>query len=253
MTYEPVGGISVPIQGARTRPANRSGVGKGNDMKLLSKKKPAGTGRAPAKPVFRLPELVRESAMLASLSPRLMRVYLNGSMEGDFRERLWVATSAVNRCRYCSYMHQNWARLEGVSDEEIRNLEHLDLDRLDRRMHMAAEFAEDWVRKNFGSVEPDIDRRFRDTFLTCEREDIRAVIRLANFANRASNTFDAFLGRLGGKPIAGSRFVDEVAISALVGGAVVGVTPALMAMRRKGPVGLFREFRAFSRRFSPPS
>ena len=44
------------------------------------------------------------------------------SVPADFRERLMLAVTAVNGCRYCSYFHARQALRAGVPDEQLQSL-----------------------------------------------------------------------------------------------------------------------------------
>jgi AhpD family alkylhydroperoxidase len=44
------------------------------------------------------------------------------TISAAFRERLMLAVSAVNGCRYCSFVHAQQALKAGLSDPEVRAL-----------------------------------------------------------------------------------------------------------------------------------
>ena len=53
---------------------------------------------------------------------RLREINDEGLISPDFRERLMLAVTAVNGCRYCSYAHTRAALKGGLSREEISGL-----------------------------------------------------------------------------------------------------------------------------------
>ena len=59
--------------------------------------------------------------------PLQNRAQIRRAMQGDlvsfpFRERLMLAVTAVNGCRYCTYYHAQEALKAGLPDEELQKL-----------------------------------------------------------------------------------------------------------------------------------
>ncbi len=59
-------------------------------------------------------------------------------------------------------------------------------------------------------------------YSAAERDDLDLVTTLMTVANRSANTFDALLARLRGRPVPGSRLLDELLIAT---GVAVSVPP----------------------------
>ena len=53
---------------------------------------------------------------------RLREITRNNLISPAFRERLMLAVTAVNGCRYCSYFHAKQALKSGITTEEIKQL-----------------------------------------------------------------------------------------------------------------------------------
>ena len=55
----------------------------------------------------------------------LKRVQMEpGPIPNKYRELIGVAISAVTKCRYCSYFHTEFARLNGATEAEIEDAVH---------------------------------------------------------------------------------------------------------------------------------
>ncbi len=69
-----------------------------------------------------------------------------------------------------------------------------------------------------------------------ERDDLDLVTTVMTIANRSANTFDALLARLSGRPVSGSRLLDELLIGTAVALSVPPVA-AYVALARRQSVG----------------
>ena len=124
----------------------------------------------------------------------LRDAHRSGRISKAFAERIMLAVTAVNGCRYCSYGHTRAALAAGVPGEDIRNMAEGEPD----------EFA--W-------------RRLVEVYGEDRARDISAYIRMITIGNLFGNTFDAFLSRLKFKPAPDSNLLQELAV--LVGGILV--------------------------------
>jgi AhpD family alkylhydroperoxidase len=62
-------------------------------------------------------------------------------MEPALREQAMLTVARTNGCRYCSYIHQEWAVRSNVSDDEIAQLEGADPATFDRARWSALVYA----------------------------------------------------------------------------------------------------------------
>jgi hypothetical protein len=104
--------------------------------------------------------------------------------------------------------------IEGASEQQLANVEQGNTSRFDARTQVALAFVQELVAKRFGKVSAATQRAMDAHFSSEEIEEIALVARVMDFANRSSNTFDALISRLGGKPAAGANPADEVVMSA---------------------------------------
>jgi AhpD family alkylhydroperoxidase len=114
----------------------------------------------------------------------------------SFGEKIMLAVTQVNDCRYCSYVHTRKALNAGVSEVEVRSLldgvfEHSPSDQL-----IALAFAQHYAVSE-GHPEAQALRELERTYGSESATVILAYIRIIFFANLAGNTLDKFLYHLG--------------------------------------------------------
>jgi AhpD family alkylhydroperoxidase len=186
---------------------------------------------------------------LVSHVGELVGAYLGDEIDPQIREEVLTAVSFENACRWCSFMHSEWAMELGVDSEELEHIERLNPSGVPFERWAAALFARHRAAQGFGPMPADFEAEASELFGERHRDLIEALARMISVANGVSNTFDAFLARLDGKPLPGSRLRDELFFSALFAAAAPWAAIALAVMRGEGPLELREKFADFSRRF----
>jgi len=135
---------------------------------------------------------------------RTNRAAVQSAMSGKtlspaFRERIILAVTAVNRCRYCSFVHTRAALKSGVSQEEVQGL----FDGVFDGEPEEARVAQHWAETR-GNPDPEVTDRFKAAYSPEMAEGIYAVMRMINLNNLFGNTVDRVLhalsfGLLGGQ------------------------------------------------------
>jgi AhpD family alkylhydroperoxidase len=133
-----------------------------------------------------------------------IRTLMDGeTLDPAFRERLMLAVTAVNACRYCSYAHSRRALEEGISPAEIEALAQGAFDGCPPEQVEALCYAQHWAESN---GHPDPAARLRVLELYGERKlaAMELALRMIRAGNLWGNTLDWFLyhlsfGRWGGK------------------------------------------------------
>ena len=133
-----------------------------------------------------------------------------------------LAVAQANACRLCTLAHRRWALAEGVTDAELAALENQDPDRFDRRTWAAIAWADARARASLGPVPAEFEDELARYYSAAERDDLDLVTTVMTVANRSANTFDALLARLRGRPVPGSRLLDELLIAT---GVAVSIPP----------------------------
>ena len=119
-----------------------------------------------------------------------------------FRERLILAVTAVNQCRYCAFVHTRAALKSGVSKEEVTGLFSGVFENIPEAERVAVLYAQHWAETK-GNPEADAVARLDEAYPPETVAAINATITLINFNNLCGNTFDRTLhllsfGLLGG-------------------------------------------------------
>lgn len=132
---------------------------------------------------------------------KIIGILRGKTIDPGFRERLMLAVTAVNDCRYCSFVHTRQALREGVSREEIAGLYDGHIEQLPENEQTALLYAQHWVEMA-GAPEEDLKEKLRSEYGEDMADRIETAIRLINWNNLSGNTFDWLLytvsfGRLG--------------------------------------------------------
>ncbi|BBX30112.1 carboxymuconolactone decarboxylase family protein [Mycolicibacterium alvei] len=166
-------------------------------------------------------------------------------MDPAFREEVMLTVARTNGCRYCSFVHQEWAIRAGVSDEEIAQLEGTDPAHFDRARWSALVYARSLAESNFQSVPAEVLADVGKHHSRGEQRNVEAVALVMHIVNRSANTMDALASRLRGVP-ASESIPAEIAITAALFAVGPVIVPVLSLILRKSPLRLLREFRAFT-------
>ncbi len=132
-----------------------------------------------------------------------------------FGEKIMLAVTAVNGCRYCSYGHARAALASGVSQEEVNLLLGGEIGHVSPDEAPALFFAQHYAESG-DYPDPEMVQKLVETYGQEKARDILAHIRMITFGNLSGNTFDALLSRLRGRPAEGSSLGSELATLALL-------------------------------------
>ena len=139
----------------------------------------------------------------------LWAIYRRRRLEPRFREEIMLAAAGADSSRQCSFAHREWARAEGLSEEELAALEGLEFDAIDERKWAAFAWAQAYARNDFGDIPVDVAANFRHHFDAQERADIELAARTMYWLNETSNSVDAFLDRVKRELIPGKHEVHR--------------------------------------------
>lgn len=175
------------------------------------------------KRVFTPQTLATSIAAIAKDLPRVPKLFHPDAISPAFREKLFLAVTSVNKCRYCTWMHTEIAGDSGVDAAQVAALLNSSVD---------AEFGDEKEALVYAVHFAETERnptKTRTGRLIAKYGEAKAAqivqyLNLIYFANLSGNTFDAFLDRMeGGSPTTGN-VAFEAAFSALA-------APALLAVR----------------------
>jgi AhpD family alkylhydroperoxidase len=118
-----------------------------------------------------------------------------GLISPAFRERLMLAVTAVNGCRYCSYFHSRQALKSGISTEEIRELLAGDVANCPQDEAVAVAYAQHWAESN-AHPEPEAVERLQQTYGPGKAESVHLILRMIRMANLLGNSWDYLIYRI---------------------------------------------------------
>lgn len=187
--------------------------------------------KAFAKRTFDFPQLARSLGSAVTHLPALARGLARPATSPALREKVMLGVTAVNDCRYCSWVHTGLALQNGVDLDELGHLLDAatfgDVQGRDATAILFAKHFADTAREPSPEAQAALAREFTPR----EREEIMAYIHAIWFANLAGNSADAWLARLKGIKVDGGHPLAE-AIAAVVAAPVLG---AIALQSRRSP------------------
>lgn len=141
----------------------------------------------------------------------LRRAARAGRVSKAFAEKIMLAVTRVNGCRFCAYGHTRAALAAGVSETELQKIMSGELGDFPEREAVALTFAQHYAES---SCQPDpvACQRVVAYYGSETAGDFLTYIRMITFGNLYGNTFDALLSRLGGRPASGSSLWGELGV-----------------------------------------
>jgi AhpD family alkylhydroperoxidase len=109
-----------------------------------------------------------------------------------FRERLMLAVTAVNGCRYCSYFHARQALQSGIESDEINRLLAGDVAGCPVEEAVAVLYAQHWAESN-AHPDPEAVLRLQQTYGAEKAGAINVLLHIIRLGNLLGNTWDFLL------------------------------------------------------------
>ncbi len=106
-----------------------------------------------------------------------------------FRERLMLAVTGVNGCRYCSYFHTKQALKSGVGPVEISRLLEGDVADCPGDEAAAVLFAQHWAESN-ARPDPETVQKLREAYGPEKARIITTYLHMVRTGNLLGNTWD---------------------------------------------------------------
>jgi AhpD family alkylhydroperoxidase len=125
-----------------------------------------------------------------------MRSLMHGeTLSAAFRERLMLAVTEVNRCRYCAYYHAKQALVEGLSEAELQALTEGEFDSSPAEERPALLYAQHWAEAD-GSPDEEAHARIVELYGAETANAIDLALRVVRIGNPMGNTWDGLLYRV---------------------------------------------------------
>jgi AhpD family alkylhydroperoxidase len=143
---------------------------------------------------------------------RLRTAVKSNRVSAGFRERIMLAVTRVNGCRYCSYFHASLALKSGMAEEDIQQLLNGGLGHIAPEESVALLFAE--LYADLGArPDPEAWQRLVDTYGPETAWDILAYIRAIMVGNVYGISFDALQRRFSGQADPNNTIWQELGIA----------------------------------------
>ena len=142
-----------------------------------------------------LPEIVADLRAILAQRPHMKALLRKSLLSATFRERLMLAVTGVNACRYCSYVHTQQALSEGLTPEEIAELQAGELANSPPEEQAALLYAQHWAETR-GQPDAEARQRIMAQYGAERGAAIELALRLIQMGNLWGNTLDYLLYRL---------------------------------------------------------
>lgn len=133
---------------------------------------------------------------LMSRRDRIRQAMRTPELTPDFRERLMLAVTEVNGCRYCRTFHVGQARQAGVSLEEISEyLKGTIPEDVPEEQKLAVCYAQHWAEMD-AVPDQDYQDQVREVYGEELFQSIEIALRMIRLGNLLGNTLDYLLYRI---------------------------------------------------------
>ncbi|MDG6221144.1 MAG: carboxymuconolactone decarboxylase family protein [Candidatus Thermoplasmatota archaeon] len=140
-------------------------------------------------------ELLDDVIFLAKNARRLRRALGGAAIPKKTREKLMLAVTGVNGCKYCSFGHTMTALKQGISPQEAKELLDGKLTTVGGRWDRAILYSQHWAETG-GKTDPEAEEAFSRFYEPSEADELRLLIRAINFGNMVGNTWDYVAWRI---------------------------------------------------------
>ncbi len=118
-------------------------------------------------------------------------------LDAPFRERLMLAVTQVNGCRYCAHQHAKMALADGLSQEEIAQMLEGVVDQCPPEALTAVLYAQHWA-DTAGHPDAEARQKILEIYGQEKADAIETVLHMIKIGNYAGNTLDYVLYRISG-------------------------------------------------------
>ena len=140
-------------------------------------------------------EFVEEFKFIIENRERIKKLEAGELIDAEFRQRLMMAVTEVNGCRYCSYYHSKLALKAGINQKELDSLLAGELKDCPEDQILALVYAQHWT-ENKGQPDREMIDKVKSEYGAEKFETIQLAVRMINFGNLSGNSFDYFLYKL---------------------------------------------------------
>ena len=140
-------------------------------------------------------DFLGDAKAIFSTRKQIKPLMRGGDISHAFRERIMLAVTEVNGCRYCQYAHAKMALEAGLSEEEIRSLSQGSFHNCPDKEVPALLYAQHWAEMN-GKPDQETRQTVLSIFDEEQLESMEFAMRMIRMGNLLGNTWDYILFRL---------------------------------------------------------
>ncbi len=133
-------------------------------------------------------------------------------ISSKFGERIFLAVTSVNGCRYCSFYHAKLALTSGIEMGEVRDMLSGEFGDVPEEEVVALVYAQHYADTG-GRPEAEAYRHFIETYGEEKAGVIQSHINMIMVGNFYGTAFDGLQSRIRLKPIEGSKLFNELGIT----------------------------------------
>lgn len=119
----------------------------------------------------------------------------DSDISSAFRERLMLAVTSVNDCRYCSYYHTQLALQEGISAEEAAKLLEGSVENCPSEEAAALLYAQHWAESD-GNPDSEAVHRIIENYGEKTLHDIDMLLHMIRMGNYSGNAVDMIRAKM---------------------------------------------------------
>ena len=140
-------------------------------------------------------EFIKELKFIIKNRDQIKKLEAGELIDAKLRQRLMMAVTEVNGCRYCSYYHSKLALKAGVSQKELDSLLAGELKDCPEEEVLALIYAQHWTESK-GQPDQEMRDKVKNKYGAEKFAAINLAVRMINFGNLSGNSFDYLLYRL---------------------------------------------------------
>ncbi|MBN2045973.1 MAG: carboxymuconolactone decarboxylase family protein [Anaerolineales bacterium] len=142
-----------------------------------------------------LKELISDLGFVFRRRDKMKALMRGEVIDAQFRERLMMAVTEVNGCRYCAYYHAQQALAAGIGSEELEEISKFSFESSPEGQRPALLYAQHWAETG-GHPDPDAWGCMQDSYSLEELELIELCLHTIQIGNLTGNLADYLLFRL---------------------------------------------------------
>jgi AhpD family alkylhydroperoxidase len=139
-------------------------------------------------------DLFADMRMLDREHRRIRALRQGRSIDRALQERLVLAVTEVNGCRYCAYAHARLALAAGLTKSDVEAFAQGDLGKVPTEQVPALLYAQHWAEAD-GDPDPDLRQRIVETYGSDETAAMELAMRTIRVGNLLGNTTDYLIYR----------------------------------------------------------